>query len=94
MKKEVYQCDRCGAEFNNFPKDITSCLFRFGRMKAEFDVLIEETDREYVSDKRQYDNGDWGTEIVYDTFRKHVKYDLCPKCRKEFVRFMRNEKID
>ena len=63
-------------------------------MKAELDMLIEGTDREYVSDKRQYDNGDWGTEIVYDTFMKHVKYDLCPKCRKDFVRFMKNEKID
>lgn len=57
-------------------------------------MLVEETDRDYVSDKMKYISGAWGTNIVYDTFRKHVKYDLCPKCRKDFVRFLRNEKND
>lgn len=93
MKKEVYQCDRCGTEFDNFPKSIKTVISKVGT-KAEIDMLVEETDRDYVSDQMKYISGAWGTNIVYDTFRKHVRYDLCPKCRKDFVRFMKNEKND
>lgn len=89
MRKEVYKCDRCGEEFDNFPKSIKTVISKVGT-KAELDVIVEETDREYVSDKRNYANGVWGTNIVYDTFMKHVKYDLCPKCRKDFEKFMKN----
>lgn len=93
MKKEVYQCDRCGKQFDSFPKSIRSCVSKVGT-KAEIDMIVEGTYREYVSEKEQYANGSWGTNIIYDTFMKHVKYDLCPKCRKDFVRFMKNEKND
>lgn len=93
MKKEVYQCDRCGTEFDSFPKSIRSCVSKVGT-KTEIDMIVEGTYRDYVSEKEKYANGSWGTNIIYDTFTKHVKYDLCPKCRKDFVRFMKNEKID
>ena len=40
MKKEIYKCDRCGAEFDSFPKSIKSVISKVGT-KAEIDMLVE-----------------------------------------------------
>ena len=77
-QKEWHTCDRCGAEIK--VKPITELKFtRLG---------------DYLTPSPIFEDGDIRGEIHTCNLLFWNRYDLCLKCRKDFVRFMRNEKND
>ena len=77
-KKEWRTCDRCGVEIK--VKPITE--LKFTRLS------------DYIEPCQVFEDGDIRGEIHTCKLLFGKIYDLCPKCRKDFVRFMRNEKND
>lgn len=79
-KKEWRTCDRCGSKIEIKP-----------RSKINFTWIAQ-----YSSIKPTFEDGDIWAEVEKNhTFRLHNhRYDLCPKCRKDFERFMTNENIN
>ena len=77
-KKEWRTCDRCGVEIK--VKPITE--LKFTRLS------------DYIEPSPVFGDGDIRGEIHTCKLLLGKRYDLCPKCRKDFVRFMRNEKND
>lgn len=78
-QKEWHTCDRCGAKIEIKSRD-----------KIKFTWIAQ-----YSSLEPTFEDGDIGAEVEnIHRFRLHNrKYDLCPKCRKDFERFMKNENI-
>ncbi len=77
-EKEWRTCDRCGSKIEIKPRN-----------KIKFTRVAQ-----YLSLEPTFEDGDIGAEIEnIHTFKLfNRKYDLCPKCRKDFERFMKNEK--
>lgn len=76
-KREWHTCDRCGVEIKIKPlKEI-----KFVRLGDYSDI------------KPYFEDGDMRAKIEEtNTFRLfNRKYDLCPKCRKSFEKFMKND---
>lgn len=96
MKQELHICDRCGAEIN-IPKEKNRYDFitpHLRRMKLKKPVSF----REYVTNICQNIALPEPELNQIDSIRIKEYYcdevtdiDLCPKCRKDFERFMRNE---
>lgn len=76
-QKEWHTCDRCG-------KKIT--------IRSITEIGKQITGR-YTETIPKFDDDDKWAEIeeVHKFFFIGQKYELCPKCRKDFERFMRNE---
>lgn len=71
-------CDRCG-------KEIIRCNKEYAYIKTEEIKPLQE-EREYIAE-------DLAEEVLpMVIWRKNIQYDLCPKCRKEFKRFMKNDR--
>ncbi len=89
-KEEWYTCDRCGNKFDRLPQDENW----FTRMKMnheEFKMIYEES-KGYLSNKYEpIKDNVLSVEIIRYSRRKEKTLHLCPKCRKDFERFMDNE---
>lgn len=78
-QKEWHTCDRCGEEIGIKPKS-----------KVKFTLIGR-----YSDIKPTFEECDIGAEIEkIHTFKLfNRKCELCPKCRKDFERFMKNESM-
>lgn len=88
-QKEWYTCDRCGAGFDRLP-EYRRWFSRRYMSPAEFEMIYEESTG-YVSDKYRIKKNTLSVQIIEDFVRSNKVFHLCPKCRKEFERFMNNE---
>jgi hypothetical protein len=78
-QKEWHTCDRCG-------KEMTFYNEKYAHFKTE--------ELEPLREKTTYTAEDLAKQTLpMAIWRNEHKYDLCPKCRKDFKRFMRNEEI-
>ena len=76
-QKEWRTCDRCG-------KEMTFYNEKYAHVKTE--------ELEPLYDKAIYTAEDLAKQTLpMAIWRDDMQYDLCPKCRKEFKRFMKNE---
>lgn len=96
---KVCVCDRCGRkiEENEWQNVYTRCTFpRIRTGRTEKPMTIEEiwNDKDRIIDKVD-DLPDATQEIQLKIFyrKSHREFELCPKCREEFERFMKNEEI-
>ena len=65
----------------------------FGRKflsPAELEMIYSDKDG-YVSDEYMVSENVMAVTIVEKQYKKRKSFDLCPKCRKDFERFMKNE---
>ena len=75
-KKEWCTCDRCG-------KEMTFYNEKYAHFKTE--------ELKPLHEKSTYTAEDLAKEVLpMAIWRDNMQYDLCPKCRKEFKRFMKN----
>lgn len=88
-EKEWHTCDRCGKEINKLPRQkhiLRRKLLSPSELKMMYDEkygYIENT--ELITD-------DVVSVTIGEYHDVETKYfDLCPKCRKDFERFMKNE---
>lgn len=78
-QKEWHTCDRCGKEI--IPKSWKEVRFKQVGCCGDIVPTFEDNDMCLeIKSVRRY------------KFLERT-YDLCPKCRKDFERFMRNEEI-
>lgn len=76
-EKEWHTCDRCGKEIIKYDKN------RVHIKTQEIDSLNED---------KIYTAKDLAKQTLpMLVWEEEYEYELCPKCRKEFKRFMRNE---
>ena len=74
--KEWRTCDRCGKE-----------IIRYNKERA----YIKTEEEEPFHEKSTYTAEELAKEVLpMAIWRDDTQYDLCPKCRKEFKRFMKN----
>lgn len=76
-QKEWHTCDRCGKEIVHYDE----CYAHINTEQIEPLFKDKIYTAEYLA-KQTFPMVVW---------KIKSKYDLCPKCRKEFERFMRNE---
>lgn len=76
-EKEWHTCDRCG-------KEIIRHNEFYAHIKTQEINPLNENDRYTAKDLAQQT-------FPMRIWRDGCEYDLCPKCRKDFKRFMRNE---
>lgn len=88
-EKEWRTCDRCGEEIDKIPSRKHS-LYRRIVSPTELEMMCDEK-YEYIGDTQLITDDVVSVTIVetHDVRTKH--FDLCPKCRKDFERFMKNE---
>ena len=74
--KEWRTCDRCGKE-----------IIRYNKERA----YIKTEEVKPFHEKSTYTAEELAKEVLpMAIWRDDTQYDLCPKCRKEFKRFMKN----
>lgn len=78
-QKEWHTCDRCG-------KEIKLTLVRRGA-----GTIREEKQKCYDYETKENAMNKMLEEFEVVLFTSKTELDLCPKCRKDFERFMRNE---
>jgi hypothetical protein len=88
-EKEWYTCDRCGSGFDRLPED-RNWFSRRLMSPAELEMIYEESTG-FVSDKYRIKKDTLSVEIRECFSRRNKTLHLCPKCRKDFERFMDNE---
>lgn len=93
--EEIYHtCDRCGKRMEHGISDMRHAIYQIRSNKPiELESKVSEKIayiREHTLKKLE-DNLLFEMEIIVDCGIKKKSYDLCPECRKEFERFMRNE---
>ena len=76
-QKEWHTCDRCGKEIIRYDEKYAYIKTREIKPLHEKSICTAED-----LAKEAFPMAIW---------RDDMQYDLCPKCRKEFKRFMRNE---
>ena len=77
-EKEWYTCDRCGKE-----------IIQYGKKR----VHIKTQEIEPLNEDEIYTAKDLAQQTLpMLVWEEECKYDLCPKCRKDFERFMENGK--
>lgn len=87
-KNKCNTCDRCGAEIGKMP-DFLNYLIPV-KIPAHFRMdYFDKTG--YIANERLLRNKMIFATIVVSHERKSKEYDLCPKCRKEFEEWMKNE---
>lgn len=79
--EEYYTCDRCGKKIKDVPRHLMN-LIRFWNKPLKIETRIVKP---FVSGEE-----DDSMEVIVSYGTRERNYDLCPKCRKEFERFMRN----
>ena len=79
---EYYTCDRCGKKIKDVPRHLAHIKKSWNKsLKIE-----TRTVEPFVSGME-----DDSMEVIVSYGAREKEYDLCPKCRKDFERFMRNE---
>lgn len=87
--KEWTTCDRCGAEIKETPHDM-DLFFHKIISKEKFEMQYCETNG-FIADSNLITENILSVTICeYHRVQKKV-FDLCPRCRKEFERWMKNE---
>lgn len=87
--KEWHTCDRCGVKVKPIQEEQ---IFRFVHInRADLQMMYSEKNG-YVVGITPTSEENISVELVEDCVIRKAKFELCPKCRKEFERFMRNEK--
>lgn len=88
-EKEWYTCDRCESEIKMMPERRTF-LTRKVITSAEFNMRFANVTG-YVADTELVSPSRTGVKIkeIHDVGYK--EFHLCPKCRKEFEEWMKNE---
>lgn len=87
-EKEWYTCDRCGEEIENIPK-LQHILRKKIVSPTELKMMCDEK-YGYVCDTHLITDDVASVTIVECHDVKTKYFDLCPKCRKDFERFMKN----
>lgn len=90
-QKEWYTCDRCGAEVKPMPMFCRSISRKIGKLQ-EIKMICDKVTG-YCGETQELLNGDYAVTIIENHEPETASYDLCPKCRRDFERFMRNERI-
>lgn len=90
-KKEWYECDRCGAEIYHMPNWF-ECISRIIGEPSEIKMKVDECNT-YIRDEKMVKDGICSAVVVETHGVKEKIFDLCPKCRKKFERFMNNEEV-
>ena len=88
-KKEWHTCDRCGEEINEVPSK-KNILRRKLVRPSELKMMCDEK-YGYVGNTELITDDVASVTIVECHDVKTNHFDLCPKCRKDFERFMKNE---
>ena len=88
-EKEWYTCDRCGEEIDQIPSQ-KHILRRKIVSPIELEMMCDEK-YGYVGNKDLITDDVVSVTIVEIHDVKTRRFDLCPKCRKDFERFMKNE---
>ena len=88
-EKEWYTCDRCGKEIDMLPSQ-QHILRRKIVRQIELEMMCDEK-YGYVGNKDLITKDVVSVTIVETHDVKTRRFDLCPKCRKDFERFMKNE---
>lgn len=87
--EEYYICDRCGERIKDVPRHLKyATIFYRKPIKIE-SRTVEPFVYSAEDETKAFEVGSMEIVIGYNTRSK--EYDLCPKCRKEFERFMKNE---
>lgn len=87
-EKEWYTCDRCGSEIKMMTERRTF-LTRKVITSAEFSMRFANS-AGYVSDTELVSPLLTGVQIKEICDVGYKEFHLCPKCRKEFERWMKN----
>lgn len=88
-EKEWHTCDRCGKEIDKLPSQ-KHILRRKNVSITELEMMCDEK-YGYVANERLISEDVVSITIVEYHDVKTKRFDLCPKCRKDFERFMKNE---
>ena len=88
-EKEWYTCDRCGEEIDMIPSQ-QHILRRKIASTTELKMMCDEK-YGYLGDTHLITEDVISVTIVECHDVETRRFDLCPKCRKNFERFMRNE---
>ena len=88
-EKEWYTCDRCGEEIDMLPSQ-QHILRRKIASPTELKMMCDEK-YGYLGDTHLITEDVISVTIVETHDVKTRRFDLCPRCRKDFERFMRNE---
>lgn len=89
-EKEWHTCDRCGDEINRLPSQ-KHILRRKFVSPLELKMMCDEK-YGYIGNTELITDDVASVTIVECHDVKTKYFDLCPKCRKDFERFMRNGK--
>ena len=87
-KKEWHTCDRCGAEIKEMPKH-KDFVYRKIMPMTEYKIKYGEASG-YIMGTEVLSDELIGVEICETVYDKGKQFDLCPKCKKDFERFMKN----
>lgn len=88
-QKEWHTCDRCGVGIDRLPK-CANWVSKLIMPEAKLKLIYEDSNG-YIADEHKIAKNTFSVQIVETTRKESKEYDLCPKCRKDFERFMRNE---
>lgn len=93
-QKEWYTCDRCGAEIKYIPKKLMNSIFYCCQKLIKISTkTADEIDAIVATEIQKVEDGSkvLAMDISY-TYRDNItELNLCPKCRKDFERFMKGE---
>lgn len=95
-REEWYTCDRCGEKIENLIDDVVDCLPEEVQAEIPRDDYLKitrgEADISMIDAK--FNGNDTETVTIQRKFLKTEEtFHLCHKCKKEFERFMKNEKL-
>lgn len=89
--KEWHTCDRCGAEVKELKAERA---YFFKRNMRRADIKMRYSEKEgYLVGIKPASQENYTAEISEETRIKTKNFELCHKCRADFERFMKNEKI-
>lgn len=87
-RKTWYTCDRCGTEIKKLPTIMNSIYRKFMPI-ATFEMKYAER-QGYISNVKLVTPEIAAVSIIESVNCNTKRFDLCPKCRKDFERFMKN----
>lgn len=95
-KNEWITCDRCGNEIKENPKSLLDCICYAPRKWVELDTTtISGIDACVNKAIKETESGSGSKVLAMDisfTYRGQTTgLHLCPKCRKDFEKFMKGE---
>ena len=94
-QEKWYTCDRCGERIENLVEDVLKCLPEEVSVKIPRDdylkIMSGESDISIVN--AEFNGKDTETITIRKVFlTKEDTIHLCGKCKRQFERFMKNDK--